>query len=76
MKKFLITKDKIDLKKYYQKLWDNCKSTEERGNVKKDFYSEENKIIFSERVLDDVWESITRKFQRMIVERLYGFIDE
>lgn len=76
MKKFLITKDKIDLKKYYKKLWDNCQNSNERGNVKKDFYSEENKIIFTERELDDIWESITRKFQRLAVDRLYAYLDE
>lgn len=75
MRKYLITKSKIDLKKYYKPLWDKSTCLEDRTRVKKDFYSDLNKKFFPEHALDAVWEEITREFQRQAIKRLDGYFE-
>ena len=60
-------------KKEFQRKWDACKTTEERTQVKKEFYSYKGK--YSETFLDNTWSTITAKFRREKLPGLWEYLE-
>lgn len=60
-------------KQEFQRKWDECKTTAERTQVKKEFYSYKGK--YSETFLDNTWTTITAEFRREKLPGLWEYLE-
>ena len=65
--------NRANFKKKFQRKWDACKTSAERAQVKKEFYSYKGK--YTETFLDNAWTQITAKFRREILPELQDFLE-